>query len=340
MEVLDLENTNFQTYYDACVKQAKKLIDSELSGLIVSGSDICLRITGSLFEEAGYAVHTLNLDDMQHSEHYNPLAAVHTETDIHEVCCRILKIMDKDLVQPPQRSEAERLLFESILLYLFRFQRRENFNIPMAMKLLDKENKKGGSIKRIFDEVEKYDDMDCAYVMFNTAAAYGAGLNPPASASLAAKLSLFCLPVFSELTSGDDMEMESIGDKKVAYFIIRPSNSAFRFLTNLFTADLNSYIQDNPIWKGEVLEDEYLPVRAFGSFEEWPEGEEKEGDVPEYTPPLLNTGKEKIFNKGSDPDDDMLKKVSEHAFAKRAAAVMQEAQKVLNPFEDNSGEEE
>lgn len=62
--------------------------------------------------------------------------------------------------------------------------------------------------------------------------------------------------------------------------------------------------------------------------------------MPEYTPPLLNTGKKKIFNKGSDPDDDMLKKVSEHAFAKRAAAVMQEAQKVLNPFEDNSGEEE
>lgn len=333
-----MKNTNFQAYCDACVKQANKLIDSDLSGLIVSGSDICLRITGSLFEEAGYAVHTLNLDDMQHSERYNPLAAVHTETDVHEACCRILKTIDKDLVQPPQRSEAEKLLFESILLYLFRFQGHGKFNIPMVLKLLHMENQKSGMLNKLFNEVQEYDDTDCAYIMFNTAAAYGKELNPPASASLGAKLSLFSLPVFSELTSNDDMEMESIGERKVVYFIIRPTNSAFRFLANLFTADLNSRIQDNPIWKGEVLEDEYLPVRSFGSYEEYPENKE-EGNVPEYIPPLLNTGEEKVFNKGGNADDGILKKVAEHAFAKKAAAAMQEAQKVLNPFEEDPGEE-
>lgn len=262
------KNDFTNTYEATCIKQANAVIEKNFSALIPSGTEESHDIMRGLFENAGYTVHALNLSDMRHSDRYNPIGFARSEEDIHEAAGRIMSAFHPDPEASAERAEAEHMALESLLLYLHCCAPKEQ-NIPAVLTLIVQACKHGmHTIGKIFENLEQADPVNscaCVHKLYEIARRCDEGMSPSACYTLGAKLSAFCLPEFARITSGDDMELEAIGTKKLAYFIIRPAGSEFQALSDLFLGDLNRHIADSMVWKGCVFGDEHVPVRAFGS---------------------------------------------------------------------------
>lgn len=268
--MITTEKDRGQELYSACVNQAKQLIDSGLSGLIVSGSDVGLYFTEDMFKEAGYELHVLNLADMERSDHYNPFHNIRTSEQVHDISARIITALNGDSMYSAQRSIAETALLEAVILYFLLFQKREYFNLPAVASMIQYNHgadpNKRSSLDFMFKELSGFDVSRCCLDMYRIANHIGRGLKPPTGDILDSKLSCFRLPGFKKLSSSDDMKLDRIGDKEAVYFVICPKDSRFRFFANLFIMDVRDRVRENCGITAEILDDPLFPVCVFPSF--------------------------------------------------------------------------
>ena len=206
-----------------------------------------LRDTGGLLKEKGYEVRVLDLINMERSDRYNPFKYIESDNDVQRLVTNLFKSTTPKGSQSndPFWDTAASMLLLALIFYLRYEAPPEEQNFPMVMELLragdiDEENEAAGSaLDDLFAMLETDNPAHIALKYYKAYRSGSAKTLKSIQITLAARLEKFNLESLATLTSTDELDLQSLGEKKVALFAIIPDNdTSFNFLVSILYTQL------------------------------------------------------------------------------------------------------
>ena len=203
------------------------------------GSLICE--TGKLLERNGYRIKVLNTINFKKSMKYNPFSYIHSEKDILKlVTCLMQNTKGDGKGGDPFWEKAEQLLYTALIGYIWLEAPEEerNFNtlIEMinSMEVREDDENFENSVDLIFKDLRAKNPNHFAvrqYAKFKLSAGKTA---KSILVSCGARLAVFDIPELREVTAYDELELDTLGDKKTALFLIMSdTDDSFNFLISM-----------------------------------------------------------------------------------------------------------
>ena len=204
-----------------------------------------LLATGGYLKEQGYDVRVLNLVNLEQSDGYNPFRYLRDEKDVLKLVNNLIQSTTPkgSHESDPFWTKAETALLQAIILMLFQEAPEYEQNFSMVMRVLEyaevREEDEGhvSPLDLLFDSIERRKPDSVAvrqYKVFKLAAGKTA---KSILVSTAVRLAPFNLPQIQALTDHDDMDLYTLGEKKVALYAVIPDNdNTFNFLVSLLYA--------------------------------------------------------------------------------------------------------
>ena len=204
-----------------------------------------LLATGGYLKEQGYDVRVLNLVNLEQSDGYNPFCYLRDEKDVLKLVNNLIQSTTPkgSHESDPFWTKAETALLQAIILMLFQEAPEYEQNFSMVMRVLEyaevREEDEGhvSPLDLLFESIERRKPDSVAvrqYKVFKLAAGKTA---KSILVSTAVRLAPFNLPQIQALTDHDDMDLYTLGEKKVALYAVIPDNdSTFNFLVSLLYA--------------------------------------------------------------------------------------------------------
>ena len=201
---------------------------------------------GRLLKRNGYRIKVMNTINFAKSMHYNPLAYIHSEKDILKlVNCLILNTKGEGKSNDPFWEKAETLLYTALIGYLYDVAPAEDRNFAMlvsminAMEVREDDEDFKNPVDLMFEALEEREPEHFAvrqYKKFKLAAGKTA---KSILISCAARLAPFDIGELRELTAYDELELDTLGDRKTALFLIMSdTDSTFNFLISMIYTQL------------------------------------------------------------------------------------------------------
>ena len=204
-----------------------------------------LLATGGYLKEQGYDVRVLNLVNLEQSDGYNPFRYLRDEKDVLKLVNNLIQSTTPkgSHESDPFWTKAETALLQAITLMLFQEAPEYEQNFSMVMRVLEyaevREEDEGhvSPLDLLFESIERRRPDSVAvrqYKVFKLAAGKTA---KSILVSTAVRLAPFNLPQIQALTDHDDMDLYTLGEKKVALYAVIPDNdNTFNFLVSLLYA--------------------------------------------------------------------------------------------------------
>ena len=204
-----------------------------------------LLATGGYLKEQGYDVRVLNLVNLEQSDGYNPFCYLRDEKDVLKLVNNLIQSTTPkgSHESDPFWVKAETALLQAIILMLFQEAPEYEQNFSMVMRVLEyaevREEDEGhvSPLDLLFESIERRKPDSVAvrqYKVFKLAAGKTA---KSILVSTAVRLAPFNLPQIQALTDHDDMDLYTLGEKKVALYAVIPDNdNTFNFLVSLLYA--------------------------------------------------------------------------------------------------------
>ena len=201
---------------------------------------------GRLLKRNGYRIKVMNTINFGKSMHYNPLAYIHSEKDILKlVNCLILNTKGEGKSNDPFWEKAETLLYTALIGYLYDVAPAEDRNFAMlvsminAMEVREDDEDFKNPVDLMFEALEEREPEHFAvrqYKKFKLAAGKTA---KSILISCAARLAPFDIGELRELTAYDELELDTLGDRKTALFLIMSdTDGTFNFLISMIYTQL------------------------------------------------------------------------------------------------------
>lgn len=184
--------------------------------------------TGHLFAENGYEIRSFNTINFKKSMHYNPLAYISNEKDI----LKLVNVLIENTKGEGQQSgedfwvKAEKLWYSAAIGYLFYEAPLKERNIPALVSMLDMSGAKEhdedfqSPMDLMFEELERR-KPDCFPVRQYNKFKQAAGKTLKSIlVSCGARLAPFDIQELREIMSYDELQLDEIGDRKTAFFVI------------------------------------------------------------------------------------------------------------------------
>ena len=208
---------------------------------------------GNLVSEVGtallknhYRLKIFNTINFKKSMHYNPFAYIHSEKDILKLVTALMSnTKGEGKCGDEFWEKAERLLYSALIGYIFYEAPMEekNFNTLLemlnSMEVREEDEDFKNAVDLLFDQLAKRDPDHFAvrqYVKFKLAA--GKTLKS-ILVSCGARLAPFDIKELREITSYDELELDELGDRKTALFLIMSDNDpTFNFLISMVYTQL------------------------------------------------------------------------------------------------------
>ena len=201
---------------------------------------------GRLLKRNGYRIKVMNTINFGKSMHYNPLAYIHSEKDILKlVNCLILNTKGEGKSNDPFWEKAETLLYTALIGYLYDVAPAEDRNFAMlvsminAMEVREDDEDFKNPVDLMFEALEERESEHFAvrqYKKFKLAAGKTA---KSILISCAARLAPFDIGELRELTAYDELELDTLGDRKTALFLIMSdTDGTFNFLISMVYTQL------------------------------------------------------------------------------------------------------
>ena len=206
-----------------------------------------LRDTGGLLKAKGYEVRVLDLINMERSDCYNPFMYIESDNDIQRLATNLFKSTTPKGSQSndPFWDTAASMLLLALVFYLHYEAPPEEQNFAMVMELLrngdiDEDNEAAGSVlDDLFALLEYENPNHIALKYYKSYRSGSAKTLKSIQITLAARLEKFNLDSLAELTSTDELDLKSLGEKKVALFALIPDNdTSFNFLVSILYTQL------------------------------------------------------------------------------------------------------
>lgn len=206
-----------------------------------------LRDTGYLLEKNGYEVKVLDLINMEKSHCYNPFVYIKTDNDVQKLSTNLFKSTTPkgSTTNDPFWDTAASMLLLALIFYLKYEAPPEEQNFTMVMELL-----RAGDVKEDDDEYISPLDMlfnrletrNSEHIALKYYRAYHSGSAKTLKSiqvTLASRLEKFNLESMAQLTQTDELDLPSLGEKKVALFALIPDNdTSFNFLVSILYTQL------------------------------------------------------------------------------------------------------
>ena len=196
---------------------------------------------GNLLKRKGYRIKVLNTINFKKSMHYNPFAYIHSEKDILKLVTTLMaNTKGEGKGGDDFWVKAEALLYQALIGYIYYEapKSEQNFSTLIefinSMEVREDDEEFQNPVDLIFEELKKRDPNHFAvrqYAKYKLAAGKTA---KSILISCGARLAPFDIGELRELTSYDEMELDTLGEKKTALFIIiSDTDDTFNFLVSM-----------------------------------------------------------------------------------------------------------
>lgn len=242
------------------------LMQCHSSYVITDPKGTVLLECGKLLQKKGYRIKVLNTINFAKSQHYNPFAYIHSEKDILKlVTTLIANTKGEGKSNDDFWVKAETLLYTALIGYIHYVAPPEEQNFAMLIDLISSMETREdvedfqNPVDEMFERLEKDEPNHFAvrqYKKFKLAAGKTA---KSILISCGARLAVFDIAELREVTDYDELQLDTLGDRKTALFLIMSdTDDSFNFLISMAYTQLFNLLC-------EKADDEYggrLPVHV------------------------------------------------------------------------------
>ena len=223
------------------------LMQANTSFVILDPKGEIVRDTGRLLEKKGYEIRVLDLISMERSHCYNPFVYLQNDNDIQRLVTNLFKATTPkgSQSQDPFWDTAASMLLLALVFYLHYEAPEEEQNFAMVMEMLragaieDEEDPRPSPLDNLFSDLELDNPDHIALKYYHSYHAGSAKTLKSIQITLAARLEKFNLESLASMTSTDELDLPTLGEKKVALFALIPDNdSSFNFLVSILYTQL------------------------------------------------------------------------------------------------------
>ena len=222
---------------------------------------------GKMLEDNGYEIKILNTINFKKSMKYNPFAYLRSEKDI-------LKLVQTIIANTKGEGEkagedfwvkAEKLYYTALIGYIFYEAPREEKNFATLLDMIDASEVREDDetymnpIDRLFEALEKKEPTHFAVKQYKKYKLAAGKTAKSILISCGARLAPFDIQELRDLMKEDELELDTLGDRKTALFvIISDTDNTFNFVVSIMYSQLFNLLCDK-------ADDEYggrLPVHV------------------------------------------------------------------------------
>lgn len=239
---------------------------------------------GKMLEDNGYEVKILNTINFKKSMKYNPFAYLRSEKDI-------LKLVQTIIANTKGEGEkagedfwvkAEKLYYTALIGYIFYEAPKEEKNFKTLLDMIDASEVREDDetymnpIDRLFEALEKRSPTHFALKQYKKYKLAAGKTAKSILISCGARLAPFDIQELRELMSEDELELDTLGDRKTALFvIISDTDDTFNFVVSIMYSQLFNLLCDkaDDVYGGRLpvhvrfLLDEFANIGLIPKFE-------------------------------------------------------------------------
>ena len=206
-----------------------------------------LRSTGHLLRQKGYEVRVLDLLNMEKSHCYNPFVYLRDDNDVQRLVTNLFKSTTPKGSQSndPFWDTAASMLLLALIFYLKYEAPPDEQNFPMVMEMLRAADVREdcdeytSPLDELFERLEMREPDHIAVKYYKDYHSGSAKTLKSIQITLVARLEKFNLSSLAALTATDELDLPSLGEKKVALFALIPDNdTSFNFLVSILYTQL------------------------------------------------------------------------------------------------------
>ena len=228
------------------------LLQMHSSYVVTDPKSTILLECGNAMLKNGYKLKILNTINFSKSMHYNPFAYVHSEKDILKLVTTLMtNTKGEGSGGDPFWEKSERLLLTALIAYLHYEAPVEEQNFATllemlnTMQVLEDDEEYQNPVDLLFEELGKKKPNSFAvrqYKLYKLAAGKTA---KSILISCGARLAPFDIQELRDLTMYDELQLDTLGDKKTALFLIMSdTDSTFNFLISMVYTQLFNLLCD------------------------------------------------------------------------------------------------
>lgn len=196
---------------------------------------------GHALQKNGYEIRILNTINFRKSMHYNPFAYIHSEKDILKLVTTLIANTKGDGKSGDEFwTKAETLLYCALIGYIHYEAPKEEQNFATliefinAMEVREDDEEFQNPVDIMFENLEKKNPKHFAVRQYKKYKLAAGKTAKSILISCGARLAVFDIQELRELTAYDELELDTLGDKKTALFLIMSdTDSTFNFLISM-----------------------------------------------------------------------------------------------------------
>lgn len=206
-----------------------------------------LRKTGGLLEKKGYEVRVFDLINPDTSFCYNPFEYVHDDKDVLRLISNLIQNTTPKGSQSsdPFWEKSETALLQALMLYLLHEAPPEEQNFAMIMEMLgsaqvkEEDEDYESPLDILFDRLEMRDPDSIAIKQYHIYKQAAGKTAKSILISVGVRLAAFNLPQIAKLTNTDELDLSSMGERKVALFCCIPdADTSLNYLVGMIYSQL------------------------------------------------------------------------------------------------------
>lgn len=223
------------------------IMQANTSFVVLDPKGEIIRDTGGLLEKKGYEVRVLDLINMEKSHCYNPFRYITSDNDVQKLVTNLFKSTTPKGSQSsdPFWDTAASMLLLALIFYLKYEAPEEEQNFPMVMEMLragdvsEEDESYYSPLDSLFYDLEMRQPDHIAVKYYKAYHSGSAKTLKSIQITLAARLEKFNLESVAMLAATDELDLSSMGEKKVALFALIPDNdTSFNFLVSILYTQL------------------------------------------------------------------------------------------------------
>ena len=197
---------------------------------------------GKMLEKGGYVIKSLNTINFKKSMHYNPFSYIRSEKDILKLVNTIIVNTkgDGDKSGEDFWVKAEKLYYTALIGYIWYEAPDHEKNFTTLLEMINASEAREDDetfknpVDKMFDELEARDPDHFAVKQYRKYKLAAGKTAKSILISCGARLAVFDIAELREVTSYDELELDTLGDRKTALFLIMSdTDDSFNFLISM-----------------------------------------------------------------------------------------------------------
>lgn len=260
-----------------------QLLQCHSSYVVTDPKGTILVECGKMLQENGYEIKVLNTINFKKSMHYNPFHYIRNEKDIEKLVNALILNTDGEGQANTQDFwvKAEKLYFTALIAYIWYEAPEEEQNFSMLIDLIDASETREddeefkNAVDLLFEDLEERDPRHFAVRQYKKYKLAAGKTAKSILISCGARMAPFDIQELRDITAYDDLEIDRLGEKKTAMFvIISDTDATFNFLVSLMYTQMFNLLCD----KADDIYGGRLPIHVRFLLDEF----SNIGQIPDF----------------------------------------------------------